>query len=305
MIRFKLFMTAVLWGGTFIAGKVVAKNMNAFEGAFLRFLIASVFLVLITWKKEGHLPELNRSQFFSLLLLGMTGIFTYNIFFFSGLSYIKAGRAATIIAINPIFIGLLSVYFFKEKLNISKLMGIFLSVTGAIIVISKGDLRSVIAGKIGMGEFYIFMCVASWVIYSLIGKKVMVRLSPLVSVTYSTLAGTLALAIPAFYKGLCLHLPSFSFSSWTSLFYLGFFGTVIGFLWYYEGIQKIGPMKASIFINFVPISAIILAYIILDEQISISLLIGAILVISGVMLTNISRFHSSIQVFKQVTSGKE
>jgi drug/metabolite transporter (DMT)-like permease len=73
---------------------------------------------------------------------------------------------------------------------------------------------------------------------------------------------------------------------WVSMFYLGFFGTVIGFVWYYEGIKKIGPMKASLFINFVPISAVVMAFFILDEPITLSLLVGTLLVCSGVYLTN-------------------
>jgi drug/metabolite transporter (DMT)-like permease len=291
MIRIKLFLTAVLWGGTFIAGRIVAQNMNPFEGAFLRFFIASIFLVFIVWRREGGFPKVDFPQFISLAFLGMTGIFTYNIFFFSGLHHINAGRAASIIASNPIFISLFSVYFFKEKLTLAKIAGILLSVTGALIVISRGNLRSVFSGGIGMGELYIFLCVASWVSYSLLGKKVMVRLSPLASVSYSTLLGTIALSVPAIYKGLFLHIQAFSLSSWSSLFYLGFFGTVLGFIWYYQGINHIGPMKASIFINFVPISAIVLAYIILGENVSISLLGGTLLVISGVILTNFSRFY--------------
>jgi len=75
-------------------------------------------------------------------------------------------------------------------------------------------------------------------------------------------------------------------TAWLSLFYLGFFGTVIGFVWYYEGIKALGPTKASLFINFVPISAVLLAFLILDEPITPSLLVGTILVSSGVYLTN-------------------
>ncbi|MEN8211601.1 MAG: DMT family transporter, partial [Thermodesulfobacteriota bacterium] len=77
---------------------------------------------------------------------------------------------------------------------------------------------------------------------------------------------------------------------WASLFYLGFFGTALGFSWYYAGIKKIGPMKAAVFINFVPISAIILAFFILKEPLTISLIIGAILVIAGVYLSNTANF---------------
>jgi drug/metabolite transporter (DMT)-like permease len=74
--------------------------------------------------------------------------------------------------------------------------------------------------------------------------------------------------------------------NWLGISYLGFFGTVLGFVWYYEGIERIGPIKAALFINFVPISAVLLAFLMLAEQITLSLLIGAILVTAGVYLTN-------------------
>jgi drug/metabolite transporter (DMT)-like permease len=70
------------------------------------------------------------------------------------------------------------------------------------------------------------------------------------------------------------------------LFYLGFFGTVLGFVWYYEGIKKIGPTKAGLFINVVPLSAVVLAFFLLNEPLTLSLLIGAVLVSSGIYLTN-------------------
>lgn len=71
-----------------------------------------------------------------------------------------------------------------------------------------------------------------------------------------------------------------------NLFYLGFFGTVLGFVWYYQGIKKIGATKTAIFINFVPISAIILAFFILHEPITASLALGTLLVCMGAYLTN-------------------
>jgi drug/metabolite transporter (DMT)-like permease len=126
----------------------------------------------------------------------------------------------------------------------------------------------------------------SWVAYSILGKKAMNNLSPIASVCYSSIAGTLLLLFPALFKGALLNITTYHLLEWTSLFYLGFFGTVLGFFWYYEGIKALGPMKAGIFINFVPISAIVLSFFILKEPITLSLLIGAVFVIAGVTLTN-------------------
>jgi drug/metabolite transporter (DMT)-like permease len=271
-IYLKLLLTAIFWGGTFVAGRSLAQNVGPFSAAFFRFAVASLFLVFLTWKAEGKFSVLKKRQLLPVLLLGLTGVFCYNLFFFKGLRIIEASRAAIIIANNPIFIALFSAVFFKEKLNSLKITGILISVSGAIIVISKGNLLEILQGNLGLGEFYIFLCVLSWVTFSLLGKAVMADLSPLSSITYRR-------------EGLadCIY---YSISDWWNIFYLGFFGTVLGFVWFYEGINQIGPTKAGLFINFVPISAILLAFLILGEPLTLSLLIGTLLVSAGVYLTN-------------------
>ena len=286
MIYVKLLMTAFFWGGTFIAGRAIAKDVGPYSGAFLRFAVASVLLLLILWKEEGRLPPLRKGQFVPLLLLGMTGAFAYNVFFFKGLKLVSAGRASVIVANNPIFIALFAALFFKDRLTWLKIAGIAISVMGAIIVISKGRLDFVAAGGIGWGEVFILGCVGSWVSYSLIGKVVMMKLSPLVSVTYSCIAGAALLLVPACLEGIASDLPQFSRTDWFGILYLGIFGTVVGFVWYYEGIRALGPTKAGQFINFVPISAIVFAFLMLGEPITPSLFIGTVFVVCGVYLTN-------------------
>lgn len=286
MTYIKLILTAFFWGGTFIAGKGIANNVDPYSAAFLRFSIASFFLVGLTLKTEGKLPGIDFRQGVNILFLGLTGIFAYNIFFFTGLSMINANRASLIIATNPIFISLVSALVFKEKLSLYKVCGLILSVSGALFIISKGSPMSIFHSGIGKGELAIFGCVASWVAYSIMGAPLMKRLSPMASVCYSSLAGTVLLFFPALFHGTFTALPGYGLQDWTSLFYLGFFGTVVGFYWYYQGIQKIGPMKSGVFINFVPVSALILSYFILDEPITKEILTGAALVITGVYLTN-------------------
>ena len=285
-VYLKLFLTAVFWGGTFIAGRVVAKDVGPFAASFLRFAIASIFLLFITLKIEGKIPILNKGQIIPIILLGMTGVFAYNVFFFKGLKIIEAGRASLIIANNPIFITLFASYFFKEKLNVLKVTGIIISVIGAIIVISRGNLFDLLNGSVGWGELYIFCCVLTWVTYTLIGKAIMKDLSPFIPVFYSSVVGAVALFVPAYFEGVMGDLVHYSTADWFGIFYLGFFGTVLGFVWYYQGIKIIGPMKAGQFINFVPISAVLLSFFILGEPITLSLFVGAIFVISGVYLTN-------------------
>ena len=158
--------------------------------------------------------------------------------------------------------------------------------TGAVTVITRGELVTAIGGSFGWGELYILGCVGSWVAYSLLGKVVMADLSPLAAVTYSSLIGTAGLFPAAVMEGL-FSSGGIGPAAWANAAYLGFFGTVLGFVWYYQGIQRIGPVRAGIFINFVPVSAVLLAFVLLDEPITISLLAGAVLVSSGVYLTTL------------------
>ena len=286
IIYIKLFVTAILWGGTFIAGRVVARDVGPFSAAFLRFAIASLFLLFITYKAESKLPPVRKAQVIPLILLGLTGVFAYNVFFFKGLKIIQAGRASVIIASNPVFIALFAAYLFKEKLSFIQFVGIVISVSGAIVVISRGNPIEIFEGNVGLGEVFIFFCVMNWVAYSLLGKAVMKDLSALVAVSYSSIVGAVGLFIPAYLEGMVQHFSHYTAMEWFGIFYLGFFGTVLGFVWYYEGIRAIGATRASQFINFVPISAVLLAFFLLAEPITSSLVVGTVMVCAGVYLTN-------------------
>lgn len=282
----KLVLTAMFWGGTFVAGRAVAQQIDPFSAAFLRFAVASFFLIAFVWRSEGRLPKLQPMDIFLVVLLGLSGVFAYNILFFSGLKDVTASRASLIIASNPAFIALFSCLFFRERLDLLKILGICLSMSGAVVVISQGNPLAVVDGNVGWGELCIFGCVVSWVTYSLIGKAALKRLTPLTAVTYSCVIGAACLALPAYAQGLAQNLTHYSGTVWLGVLYLGFFGSALGFFWYYEGIKAIGASRAGVFINIVPVSAVFFAYLMLNEALNESLLVGAILVVVGVYCTN-------------------
>ena len=276
-----------------MVGRIISKHLPPFSAAFLRYLIASLALLFIVWKRKGGLPRINKNQILAVSLLGLFGIFSYSYFFFRGLKTVEAGRASVIVATNPIFISLLSAALFQERLRVIQILGIALSVAGAVLVITKGHFIEVFGGNIGQGEFFIFMCVVCWVIYTLIGKRVLQDMTPLVSVMYASIIGCFALGITALQEGILQFIDSLLIVDWMGLLYLGLFGTVLGFVWYNEGVYHIGPTRASQFINLIPITSIGLGFLILGEDITFSLVIGSVLVISGVYLTN--RFHREIE----------
>jgi drug/metabolite transporter (DMT)-like permease len=191
-----------------------------------------------------------------------------------------------IVATIPVFLCISSAVVFKERLTILKVLGIMLSVTGAGVVISRGDVKGMAASGVGWGEVFVFGCVASWVVYSLVGKKVMRSLSPLASVLYASAAGTLMLAPLALANGMAEEVCGYSPAAWWGLLYLAILGTAIGFVWFYEGVKVIGPTRAGLFINFVPVSAVTCAFFVLGEPLTWSLLVGGMLVMGGVYLVN-------------------
>ncbi len=287
MIYFKLFLTAVFWGGTFIAGRVLAQEVQPYSGSFLRFLVACMCMIPLVRHFEGRIQPLRKKQLLLVFLSGMTGVFLYNVFFLTGLQTVPASRASVIVASNPVFISLFAALLFHgERLTLLKGIGIVLSVSGAVWVISRGNPAEILQGGIGRGELLIFGCVLSWVSYSLIGKIVMKDVQPVSAVTWACLFGAAALLPAALFEGMMANLTRYSPVAWLSIVYLGFFGTCLGFVWYYEGIKQIGPSKSAVFINFVPISAVVMAFFLLGETIDVSLLIGAALVLSGIYLTN-------------------
>ncbi|AFZ29659.1 protein of unknown function DUF6 transmembrane [Gloeocapsa sp. PCC 7428] len=286
VVYLKLILTAVVWGGTFIAGRVIVQDLDPFSAAFCRFAVSSICLLFLTLKQEGQLPRLHQKQLIQVILLGMTGVFAYNAFFFLGLQTIAASRAALIVALNPTFIALGSALFFKDKLTAFKIIGIIVSLLGAALAISRGNVVNILDDNLSIGDLFLFGCVFSWVAYTLIGKLAMQQLSPLVATTYACLIGTIALFFPALSEGILQHFFQINFVTWLVIWYLGFLSSALGFIWYSEGVRVIGPAKAAIFINLVPVSAILLAAVLLREEITLSLLAGGILVVMGVFLTN-------------------
>ncbi|MEO0407887.1 MAG: DMT family transporter [Cyanobacteria bacterium P01_A01_bin.135] len=281
----KLSAMTVIWGGTFISGRIVTQSLGPFSAAFCRYAIATVMLVALTRWIEGRLPRLQLSQWPAIVLLGITGVFAYNALFFLGLERVPASRAALIVTTNPTVIALGAAIAFRHALTPLRLVGIGLGLLGAATVITNGMPWLIFQG-VSRGDLYLVGCVLSWATYSLVGKAVMANLSPFAAITYACLVGTPMLLGPALQEGLVADAIAATPTVWLHELYLAVLGTVVAFYWYYQGLQQLGPAKASIFINFVPVVAVLLAAVTLGEPLSLSLLVGGALVISGVFLTN-------------------
>jgi drug/metabolite transporter (DMT)-like permease len=282
----KLVGSAVLWGGTWVAGRVLSRHMGPFSAAFLRFALASAFLYFLTARMEGKFPRLARRDLPWLLTLAATGIFAYNALFFAGLRTVPAGRAALIVACIPSVVALFSGIFFGERFTALKIAGIALSFAGVGCIVSGGDPAALLAKGLSTGDLCIFGCVAAWAAYTLAGKKAMERVGPYSAVAWSCILGAAMLLPPAAASGLWRDVASAGPVAWGCVAFFGILATGYGFSWYYEGVKAIGPTKAGVFINLVPVVAVVLGHVLLDEPLSPALAVGGALVLAGVWLTN-------------------
>lgn len=285
-IYLKLVGSAVLWGGTWVAGRVLATYMGPFSAAFLRFALASVFLYFLTARIEGMFPRLARRDLPWLLTLAATGIFAYNALFFAGLRTVPAGRAALIVACIPSVVALFSGMFFRECFTKLKIAGIATSFAGVGCIVSGGDPAALLAKGLSTGDLCIFGCVAAWAAYTLAGKKAMERVGPYSAVAWSCILGAAMLFPPALASGLWHDVAAAGPIAWGCVAFFGILATGYGFSWYYEGVKAIGPTKAGVFINLVPVVAVVLGHALLDEPLSPALAVGGGLVLAGVWLTN-------------------
>ena len=285
-IYLKLIGSALLWGGTWVAGRVLGLSMGPFSAAFLRFALASAFLVFLTARLEGGIPRLTRDNLPWLLLLAATGIFGYNALFFAGLRTVTASRASLIVAAIPAVVALCSGLLFKERFGAAKIAGIVLSFSGVGLIVSGGSPSALLAKGLSGGDLCIFGCVATWTAYTLAGKKAMERVAPYGAVAWSCILGAAMLLPPALACGLIRDVAAAGTVAWGCLLFFGILATGFGFSWYYEGVRAIGPTKAGVFLNLVPVTAVFLGWLILGEPLAPSLAAGGVLVLSGVWLTN-------------------
>lgn len=217
--------------------------------------------------------------------MGFLGVLVYNICFFTGLKTVPSGRASLMASLQPSVVFLFSVAVWREKPTPKKISGLLLSFVGAVLVLTQGDPLRLFRNGLGAGDYWILGTVVSWVGYTLLGRGVSARMDALPATAYGIWIGTLMLAAYAIAGQTPLpDLASPGF--WIVSAYLGLFGTTLAFLFYLQGIAKIGPARASIFINLVPVFSVLVSALYWGEAVTLPTVLGAALALSGVALLN-------------------
>lgn len=283
----KLIAAMAMWGGTWIAGRVIAQELSApLAVAALRFVLSGLAVGGFMLLSEGRLPVPQSGRDWGLIwALGFFGIFLYGLCFFFGLQRIPAGRGALVVALNPAVIVVTAWLIGKERMTPRKAVGSLIALAGCLTVIGNGDPLALFQGTVGLGEWLIVGCVLSWTAYTFIGWQATGRFSPLATTFYASLSGAILLGLAALLQG-DIDPAAWSWRVWSGMGFLAIFGTAIAYTWFTDAVHRLGAGHASIFINLVPVFAVLQAALLLGERLGLAVLAGGTLVIAGVWLTS-------------------
>ncbi|PSL40874.1 threonine/homoserine efflux transporter RhtA [Planomicrobium soli] len=272
-----LLLTSFLWAGNFVIGKVLTEHASPMTLTSLRWLIAVACLVpLVWWKEKTLLPP--KKAVLPLVLMGGTGVVLFNILQFIALEKTSATNVGLISTLNMLSIAIFSGVLLKEKLNGLQILAMFFSLFGVLLVLTKGDAALLMSLDVNSGDLYMLGAVAIWGLYSVFSKWAMAHVSAMFATMYSGIFGLIIL--------LPFNLPSFSVvdpdvSFVFAILYTGVVSTVLCFVLWNIGVQKIGATTSGIFLNFNPVFTALLAFILLGEQMTEIQVIGSVIVISG------------------------
>jgi len=288
-VYLKLVLTTFFWGGTFVAARLAVAEAPPFFAASCRFVIAAACLVLLTaWhsrreRRPFPVPG-NLRQLGLLFSLGLTGVFLYNAVFFTGLKLTTATNGALIVAINPLLTAVLSALWLREKVSATQGAGLLLSLFGVAVVIAKGSPSVIASLSFNRGDLIMLGAPLCWALYSILGKKALATFTPLAATAYAALFGA-AMLVPAALleqTAAARGATGFSWVGWLAVLQLALLGTVVGFVWWYQGVQSIGTARAAAFVNLVPLFGTALAVLFLGERVVAPQVVGGALVVAGV-----------------------
>ncbi len=297
LVHLKLFFVAMIWGFGWPAGRVVALDMPPVLAAWIRYVIA-VFCFIIYIKVAGKWLLPTKKQWKGIFLIGFFSTFLYQLFFMFGMGKTAAGDASLMITLNPLFTAVLASFFIHEAFTKRHALGVGFGFTGVAILFFASPNTDIDTFERWLGNGFIACAALSWATSSILMKKVMmgndeeIGLSPLILTVWSSVTGLLFLtpfvAIETIQSGV-LHSPSMN--AWYGIVFLALLSTVVSYVWYADGIIKIGAGKAALYVYLIPPFGILGGYVLLNEQLGFSLIVSFLLIVSGVAIAQSEKHH--------------
>lgn len=280
-----LFAVSV-WGASFIATKVVLQDLSPITIVWLRFLMGVIVLGLaVLLRRQFTLPDKREWGYFALL--GFLGITFHQWLQSNALQTSEAGTTAWIVSTTPVFMALLGWFFLKERLGWVKNLGIVLAFLGVLVVISKGDLNSISLGQFGApGDILILISAINWAVFSALSRRGLNAHPAGLMMFYIMLIGWLLTSILfATTEGIA-EIPGLTSSGWLGVIFLGIFCSGLAYLAWYDALKALSTGQTGAFLYIEPLVAVVVAFFILGEPITLASLIGGAVILFGVWLVN-------------------
>ncbi|MFD1707738.1 DMT family transporter [Siminovitchia sediminis] len=293
MVAYILMIWVVIfYAGNILVGKAV-NEVPPLTMSFFRLVIAFVLLLPIgvrsTWEHRNVFLKHKKP----LMVMTLTGVCFFNVFLYAALNYTTATKVSVLEASIPAATVFLSAFLLKERLHKIQWAGVFLSLIGAVCVVTDGKWIMLFNGGWNVGDTLMIGAIVMWAVYSISVKKYMHLFPQYGAVMLMSGISVVVLFPAAALEWYFVSMPAWNGQLITGLLYLGIFPSVVALIFYNRGVELLGPSKASVFLNFLPVATMIGAYLWLGEPITFMQLFGVGVVICGVMMTARS-FGSSV-----------
>lgn len=280
-----LLLVCVIWGATPACGKLTVEAFSPLMITGMRFALMALalfgWIILSKDKKSLFFPK---EILWVMIAMGFMGVLVHNGLLFLGLTYTTATNTALIESIGPTATTVLAFIFLGERLNLIGWGGILVSCVGAICIITKGDINILLNLEFNVGDIMILGCEVAWSVYVIISWRAHNKISTLGLTAWSSLFGSLWCFAVGGLTG-TLHVYEVQAESLWGFAYLVICSGIFAFVAWNYGVQHVGASKAGVFVYIVPLTGGIIGVVILGESIALAQILGALLIMGGVMIT--------------------
>lgn len=278
-----------LVGAAVVATRVAVEDIDPIGLAFLRY-VQGAFLLFAVVLLTGSSPlAITRRDIRSFALLGILMFALFPVLFNTSLRYTSASRGAIILATMPLWSALLARRFRGERLRSMQIAGVLCSFAGVLVVFAESALEPSGGTSAIVGNLLMLATALVGGLHAVLAKPIMSLHKPLLVTAWSMLAGAALLAIPAVLDGVPGQVTDASTKTLMLVLYLGSLGGAIAFWLFAETLKRLGPTQALVYVNINPVVATLLASVFLDDMLSPTFGLGFLLVIAGLLMTNLRR----------------
>ncbi|KZE63992.1 antibiotic transporter [Fictibacillus phosphorivorans] len=279
-----LVVATLIWGGNFVIGRAITSSLPPVTLSFLRWCTAFIIFLPFAWPFLRKEWQVVKKEWRIVLLMALTGITGFNTLLYIALHHTTSINASLVNTSTPIIIFILSFIWLGERLNAKQILGAILSIAGLLFIISKGSLAVLLQFSFNKGDLIVIAAVICWSIYSLLIKRYAGKLPTYSTFTVSMVLGIIIL-LPFFIKEAQSTDIVWSAGSILTILYTGIFASIVAFMSWNTAVEQVGPNKAGIFLNLIPVFAAIFAVLFIDETLAYYQAAGGALVILGVYLS--------------------